>query len=477
MYQTFFTSPKPTETEPEPEPTPSNSTVPTSSASPSATPTPAPGYPPPVIREIHNLIGGYYLDDDYSDIAILSVPSFVSIDSGEIPFQETGEKFLAAARAAGKTKLIIDVQANGGGTILQGYDLYKQLFPNGVGHAAGDRFRAFESTDLLGQKFSEASDGIPRELISPESNETLYSLINNAVSAVFNYRTDLETDDTHFESWPDKFGPVTIQGDNFTNLMYWDLADPLTPINSGGIYVHGYGNLTNYTQPFAAEDIVVVTDGYCASTCTIFSELMRQREGVKHISLGGRARPGITQAVGGVKGTNDFPWTYIQSLVQYAITELANDTAEAAYLNTTQLGEYWSSIPYDRQAPGTAINVNFRDGYRDNATYDFPLQFLYEPADCRILYTPEMTYDITAIWKAVADSAWGEKSRCIAGELEGGSGGYKKREVRREMTWEDRGLKRRTEMWKRSMSVDDYPMDLFTDLTKHTFTGRGFMYP
>lgn len=48
------------------------------------------------------------------------------------------------------------------GTILLGYDLYKLLFPKNVDHAAADRFKAFESTDLIGQKFSEVSGTFPR---------------------------------------------------------------------------------------------------------------------------------------------------------------------------------------------------------------------------------------------------------------------------------------------------------------------------
>lgn len=59
----------------------------------------------------------------------MSVNSFVSALDDEIPFQVVNTAFLNAAKAAGKTKLIVDVQGNGGGTILQGYDLFKQLFP------------------------------------------------------------------------------------------------------------------------------------------------------------------------------------------------------------------------------------------------------------------------------------------------------------------------------------------------------------
>jgi hypothetical protein len=298
----------------------------------------------------------------------------------------------------------------------------------------------------------------------------------DVVSSIFNYRTDRDVHGEDFSSWQDKFGPVTIAGDNFTKLIRWNLSDGLTPYNSGGIWVHGYRNLTNYTQPFLAEDIVVVTDGYCASTCTIFSELMRQRQGVKFVSLGGRARPGITQAIGGLKGTNDYPWGYIQWIAQYAIEGLADDPEEGAQLNKTELGEYWSTIPFDRQARSTSLNVNFRDGWRDDADFDYPLQFLYEPSDCRILFTKEMTYDVTAVWKAVADSAWGGKSHCVAGELGGGylTGSLARRE---QQTWSERTLAKRTAEWRRTMSAKDYPLDLFTDLSKQKFSATGFMYP
>ncbi|KAF2643341.1 hypothetical protein P280DRAFT_467392 [Massarina eburnea CBS 473.64] len=470
LYESYFTIPTGTSTV-----AAANSTSPTpsTSASATATPIPAPGYPPPIFREENNLIGGYYLEDDYSDIAVLSVPSFVSLGSAEIPFQQTGEKFLAAAKAAGKKKLVIDLSANGGGTILQGYDLYKQLFPDGIGHAAADRFRAFESTDLLGQYFSRTSEKLPRAYFPEEQNETLWELESDVVSSMFNYQSDLDKDDKNFPSWPAKFGPVENHGDKFSSLFRWNLSDVIIPFNSGGIYIHGYGNLTNYTQPFAAEDIVVVTDGYCASTCTIFSELMRQVKGVKYVSLGGRAKEGITQAIGGVKGTNNNPWSYIQSLAQLTITELTNSTAEAASLNKTELGSYWDDTPFYRAAAGTSINVNFRDGIRDGDESETPLQFIYEPSDCRILYTKAMTVDATAIWKAVADSAFGGTSHCIAGDL---GSTYGKRTAK-ELTVQERIYSRSLHQWRRDLSVKDFPLDVFTDLSGQDLDRHGIMWP
>jgi hypothetical protein len=475
LYKKWLTGPVPT---PTPSASPSaNSTMatPSATATPSPKPIPAPGYPPPVVREIHNLIGGYFLEDDYSDVAVLSVPSFVGIDAQE-EFQETAANFIAAAKAAGKKKMVIDVSANGGGTILLGYDLYKLFFPNDIDHAAEDRFRAFESTDLIGQKFSEAAGTFPRTLVNSTGNETLADLNDNIASSVFNYRTDVDAESKNFDSWADKFGPGIMQkGDNFTNLFHWNLSDVLIPLNSGGVFIHGYGPLSNYTQqPFAAEDVVVVTDGYCASTCTIFSELMRQRAGVKYISLGGRPREGITQAVGGVKGTNNYPWTYIQSLAQYTVTELNSTVQESEELRKTELGEYFDDYVFQRATIGNAINVNFRDGIRDNDTSNVPLQFVYEAADCRILYTKAMTIDVTAIWKAVADSTWGGKSHCVAGDL----GGYATNKMaKRELTVQDKVLSKRMHAWRRELSAEDYPMDVFTDLRDRRLQGDGIMWP
>jgi hypothetical protein len=44
-------------------------------------------------------------------------------------------------------------------------------------------------------------------------------------------------------------------------------------------------------------------DGFCASTCSIFSELMKNLGGVQSIAVGGRPQLGPMQGVGGVKGS------------------------------------------------------------------------------------------------------------------------------------------------------------------------------
>lgn len=419
--------------------------------------TPAPGYPTPVAYQRNNLIAGYYLEGEgYDDVAVLSVPSFVSSSYAELEFQRIGTQFILGAKADGKKKLIIDLSANGGGTILQGYDMFKQLFPSLLPYG-GTRFRAHETLDLLGQKFSYLSEGFPRDPEIVQENYTMADI----VSSVFNYRTDTDVDYKPFTSWAEKFGPHANEYDNFTSIIRWNMSDPLNVLNSGGIEISGYGNRSNFTdQPFESTNIVLLYDGYCASTCAIFSELMRQQGNVSSIVLGGRPQYAEQQSVGGVKGFNNFNWAAIQQWV-YEAYEYANPDEQAKY-NASYQANYASYIPFNRAA--TDPNVNVRDGLREGDAAGTPLQFTYEPADCRIFYTAEMTLDMTAVWKAAADSKWSDNKHCVAS-----SAGYKRSDQ----------LSRRAQvprMAKRDSSFEE-SLKLFTDVTAIRFDGDAFMAP
>lgn len=243
------------------------------------------------------------------------------------------------------------------------------------------------------------------------------------MASSFNYRTDIDVNGNNFDSWEDKLGPQYFgpEPDPYTPIIRWNLSDVLTPINSGGIVVSGYGNRTNITeQKFEPENIVIVTDGYCASTCTIFSELMRQQAGIKTINLGGRPNTEITQAIGGVKGTNSLPYSYLLGAVEFPFAyEYIHDRE---FYNKTELGKYNDLWQYRT----LATVVNGRDGFRKGDPSNIPLQFIYEPADCRIFYTPEMAVDMTAAWKTVADSAFNGVNHCVAGGFDS-PGPYDKR--------------------------------------------------
>lgn len=445
----------------------------TTSSAPTSTPnptsTPAPGYPPPVIRQQNNLIGGYYLSGPaYSSVAVLSVPSLVGLFAAEASFQDTASKFIAAAVTAGKTKLVIDLSANGGGTILQAYNLFKNLFPCLEPYGA-TRFRAHKAFNIIGETVSAAAgpnypwDNVTAIALGVEN----YTVLDDFYTTPFDYRADLDIHGNGFTSWAEKYGPHKHNGDHFTSIIRWNLSDP-TDFFTSGIVVDGYQNRTNIppSQPFAPEDIVIVYDGYCASACSIFSEFMTAQASINTIAIGGRPHHRIMQAVGGVKGTNDYTWDEIYVLVNDTFT--LGTPAQQAEWAGTELGQY-STLPFERGLAGYAVNA--RDGIQEGDASQTPLQFIYQPADCRIFYTAEMTVDVTALWEKVVDVTWGEDS-CVVGVV-----GLGKRELERK--GEESESRKTSFLNKRDVDVEALAagMDVWTDLRGETVVGDAYMMP
>ncbi|KAF1965853.1 hypothetical protein BU23DRAFT_593452 [Bimuria novae-zelandiae CBS 107.79] len=357
-----------------------------------------PGYPAPVVPGPSNLINGFYINaPGYEDVAVLAVPNFVSSSYNELRFQAASKQFLAKAWSEGKTKLIIDVQANGGGTILQGYDLFRQIFPN-TDPYGGNRFRYNAAFELVGQAYSEVASQYPRD--AGLTNYTLRSI----QTSYFDYHGDMTADGKPFESWHQKAGPYDVNGNSYGAVTRWNLTDIYLPYQ-GGINVTGPSNLTRW-QP---ENVVLLTDGYCASTCALFAEMLTQQGRVKTIALGGRSNAKKIQAVGGVKGANVYQWGFIREFPRSAIS--LNVTLQDSVLKEYEFSRVISRSYSD--------GINVRDAIRKGDDSGLALQFKYEEADCRLYYTPEMTVSAAAIWKAAADAQWSDSSKCI-----GSTGGY-----------------------------------------------------
>ncbi|KUI70316.1 hypothetical protein VM1G_06278 [Cytospora mali] len=363
------------------------------------------GYPNPVIITNDSIVAGFYLEgEEYKDVAVIVLLAFESESPAE--FQATCMSFFADAVAAGKTKLVIDVQGNGGGYILQGYDFFRQLFPN----ILQDGFSRWKDSDALVTISQVVSDKVAGLDPYTSDNEDLIGFYESW----FNYRYDLNISNEHFLTFEDKFGPVVYQNTKYTDIMRWDLTDNLTTTNDTfgmGIEIAGYGTLGNLSQPFKAENIILLYDGVCASTCTLASEMLRIQGGVKSVAMGGRPQHGPIQGVGGVKGAQVLEWDSVYSYVQWALengTDLITDEQEA------DLSRY-NSLAVNRSS---AAALNSRDQIlRDNVNDGLPAQYVVEEADCRLYWTEPMIKDITAVWKAVADSAWNGATCAYGGIL------------------------------------------------------------
>ena len=288
---------------------------------------PATQYPSPATQKSNQPVQAYFLNDTgFTDVCVLACNSFEAFYPAE--FQSGVQSALQTCQNAHKSKLVIDLQANGGGIYNLGTDMFKQLFPK-IEPYVGGNWRAQEALNIFGQQ--EQSLLNTTETNEP-GNET--ALSEDAGYEIFNFKTDLTENLTAFDSWADVYGPNQIYGDNFTALSRFNYSDPETSFINGGFWVTGYGNRTNFTiQPYAAEDIIMLTDGYCASTCALFLELMKVQGKVKSIVFGGRPQTGpmqvpshssfsysqvsnIVQVTGGVKGSHDATFNEIYTVKQ-----------------------------------------------------------------------------------------------------------------------------------------------------------------
>ncbi|KAK3339035.1 hypothetical protein B0H65DRAFT_288278 [Neurospora tetraspora] len=368
-----------------------------------------PGYPKPVIITSDAVVSGYFLEGaGYEDVAVIALLAFESNSIAE--FQAVVQDFIAEAVAAGKTKLIVDFQNNGGGYILQGYDFFRQLFPSIV----QDGYSRWKETDPYNAMAQIVSDRVAG--INPYTNPD-GDLVEDYESS-FNYRYDLNLTNQPFRSFDAKFSPHVYQGTKYTNLMRWDLNDNLTTTNSTygmGIEITGYGSLnpSAVSQPFDSENIVILYDGVCASTCTLASEFLRVQAGIQSIAMGGRPNHrNLIQGVGGVKGAQVLQYRNIYSYAQKYLP-LAKTESQREALSQ------FSDLPINRSSSAA---VNVRDQIlRDHVNDGTPAQFVVEESECRLFWTLDMVRDVSAVWKRAADVAF-NKGKCNVGGIKPGKG-------------------------------------------------------
>jgi hypothetical protein len=404
LYKKYFalsgnmtaTAPELAKSDPEPD----------SDDSPTDPSDPPPGYPQAFARESTNAVAGYFIEQSgYEDVAVLSIPSFYTDNEDE--FQDVVRQFLAGAVAGKKTKLILDLSSNFGGSVEQVGDLFEQLFP--IRHPSAThslfaqaRFRMNDDINHLGQSISEISGQYPR------NGDEVTDEIFGAIYSDYNYRTLLKPNGKNFKSWKEIAGPYQHgpSGDTFSHntLEY----DPLDPLNF--LEISGFGNLTNVTthRPFKPENIVLLTDVVCASGCVAFVESLKYTHGIKTVAVGGIPDFNPIQATGGTAG---YLVTSMKAILN-RVTTCFRHGSNTDFLETTGLAKFSTTFYYRSFFSSV---VNSRDAIRKEDPTQTPLQFSYKEADCRLFYTPEMTLDQEAIWKTVADSSWGTENHCIAG--------------------------------------------------------------
>ncbi|KAH7378817.1 hypothetical protein BKA66DRAFT_420772 [Pyrenochaeta sp. MPI-SDFR-AT-0127] len=443
FFQRFCTGPQPVAAVPAPAPAAPSPTTPT------ATPTPSHiGYPKAELINPNLAVGGYYIDGaGYEKVAVLSIPSYDSSDVQS--FQNTMRDFIRMSQTAGKTQMIFDLRGNGGGNAILGYDTFKQVYPQASADPfGGTRFRA---NDALNNAGKITQDFLANKTYAQQNQTAFVEAFGRgttqedifSITAGFNYQHQLDVQNRAISSWEQLFGPEQANSDTFTTVMRYNYSDGVSTSYTG-FSVIGFGENVNETstpQPFQAQDMVMLHDGMCSSTCAIASELLKNQGAVRTIAIGGRPQPGAMQGVGGTKGAQVFSWDDIQLRMQ--ATYFLGSPQQQAQWDTQDLGKTaFATQLFKRsayQGGRVAGGVNLKDNMRQNDASGTPLEFMYEAADCRMFFTNKMITDVTEVWKGVADRMFkNETNKCVqdstgdktsvsgGGQLRGGDGSITK---------------------------------------------------
>lgn len=239
-------------------------------------------------------------------------------------------------------------------------------------------------------------------------------------TAGFNYQHQLDINNQAIGSWERSFGPDQINGNAFTTTLRYNFSDGISTTYAG-FSVIGFGDNTNETrtpQPFEAQDMVMLHDDMCSSTCAIASELLKNQGAVRTIAIGGRPQTGPMQGIGGTKGAQVFSWDDIQNRMQ-AVYFLGSPQQQAQWEKEDLGKTAFATQLFKRSAyqnGRVAGGVNLKDNIRQNDDSKTPLMFVYEAADCRMWLIAPVITDVTEVWRGVADRMFrNETSMCVRG--------------------------------------------------------------
>ncbi|EKV10044.1 Peptidase S41 family protein [Penicillium digitatum] len=352
------------------------------------------GFPSTTWRNSANSVAGYYSKlSGLEDTAIIFLPTFSS-SASEVA--KIAVNFLQNSTESGKKNVLIDLSSNPGGYMSIGIDLSRIFFPNATPYTA-TRFRAHDAAKYLTKAYS-------RDNGTDTSNVFAHGQM---------VRPDQRTD---FGSWEDLYGPHEILGSSTSSLL---ANFNYTSTSSKNFPINGYGPvpLNPSKPPFSADNIALITDGDCVSTCAFFVKLMK-RQGVRTIAFGGRPQKAPMQGVGGVKGGQSLGINYINGYIEQAnglIRESVN--SGSPILTSAEWKAFNESSPSTTASLQWSGNLNLRNEY-DPEDGQTPLQFVYEAAECRLFYTLENYLERETVWQAAAKAMFGS-GQCVEGSTKG----------------------------------------------------------
>ncbi|KAF9566684.1 hypothetical protein CPC08DRAFT_681942 [Agrocybe pediades] len=297
-------------------------------------------------------VAQFYMLKDNST-GVLALGSFSARN-----FTLFGESLLSGLlglKAAGAKNLIIDVTNNGGGYICIAHWLHRIIIgpKESTEPQAGldSSTRAGPLAQLIVQKI--ASGGDPDELLSYNPVQWT-NASHHAFPSLTNWMKP--TIDTVINGKHDSFSQRLGQE---CQPFSWEAPD--------------------YAL-FEPEDVLIISNGRCASSCSLFSITMSKSEGVRTAVLGGKH--GVPQEYCGTVGGQSTDFSMVDTEVKS--TKLKNHTlAPPDFLSNSVQGITWR-LGYGIDDP------------------EQPEEWQPHPADINIPLTLETVNNPVAIWESIA---------------------------------------------------------------------------
>ncbi|OHW89642.1 peptidase S41 family protein [Colletotrichum incanum] len=355
------------------------------------------GYPTPFVIHEDRYISGYLFNEStLEDTAVLAVNIFTSQNNSRsgsrtvleeimddpIEFIRVTNDFVETSRRQEKSKLIIDLQGNGGGLVANAVALYATLFPEaGKDAHMNMRVRAHAALNWVGT--------------TAENFGTDLQILPYPIG----FNGFIDEDLKNFTNWEDFYGSERIGDDEYTNIVQpMEVAYART----------GLPGVFEIPEPwFKPEDTVIVTDGHCASACAYVVGMMTRELGIQVVAMGGRPIDAPMQAVGGTKGGP------VITLKPYQLLYPALGTFVSPP-EDVDMTPFAEPEPPLAGTPTETWTINSANIYLDDDLDGTPVQFRYEAANCKLYYTWDTLTNMTNLWAAVADVKW-NGGKCVSG--------------------------------------------------------------
>ncbi|XP_044715590.1 peptidase S41 family protein ustP [Hirsutella rhossiliensis] len=331
-----------------------------------------PGYPEPIARDPHNEVSGYFLDNETAVMVISSFGGSEKPEDYSLTYANVAKDIIAKAKASGRNKLILDVSGNGGGSPIRFLNIFKVLFPGQFPFDAL-RFRRSPATDILTKVFGAL-------------NRTDAASLQTGLA----FPAMVAPDQVHgFQTASDILGDERPQLGVEVSAVY-TLNFTLASTEQDPLEGFVPPSTTFDTAPFKPEDILVVGNGFCHSSCAGFVNIMANVGGVKTLAFGGRPQNGPMQIMGGVRGGQQI---------------LSDEKLLAG-----------------KPPPLSPEELDLADKRMPPPLPGLPFKFEFQAASCRLFYTRENIMDPKTSWTAAKEAIWGG-GKCVEGSAGVAGGG------------------------------------------------------